>query len=101
MTPTERQNLAGALEGQIDAAAIEMAAIAWSYAACLEIGIEPKVVIHPDGYKGDSENILYNFSQGHYFGVPILEWFGMTERVSNVPNINTISYPKMVSWLRM
>jgi hypothetical protein len=100
MTPEERKSLSGSLEGQNNAEANEMAVIAWTYAACLEIGIDPKIVFHPDGYKGDSENILENFNHGRYFGVPILEWYGMTDRVINVEQNNTKSYPKMVSWVR-
>jgi hypothetical protein len=30
----------------------EMAAIAWSYAAALHIGIDLTIVFHPDGYRG-------------------------------------------------
>jgi hypothetical protein len=102
MLPEERKNLSGALEEQDknNAAATEMAVIAWTYAACLEINIDPVVVFHPDGYKGESESILYNFKHGHYFGVPILEWYGMTDRVTDTQQNNTQSYPKMVSWLR-
>jgi hypothetical protein len=100
MTPEERMALSGSLEGQNHAEATEMAVIAWTYAACLEIGIEPVVVFHPDGYKGGSESILENFSNGHYFGVPILEWYGMTDRVTNTQQNNTMSYPKMLTWVR-
>ncbi len=102
MLPEERKNLSGSLEGQSknDEAATEMAVIAWTYAACLEIGIDPVIVFHPDGYKGDSESILHNFSNGHYFGVPILEWYGMTERKNNTQQNNTMSYPTMVTWIR-
>jgi hypothetical protein len=100
MTPEQRKNLSGELEGQNDAEATEMAVIAWTYAACLEIGIDPAVVFHPDGYKGGSESILENFSNGQYFGVPILEWYGMTEKTNNTQTINTMSYPKMLTWIR-
>ena len=100
MTPEQRKNLTGALEGQNDAEATEMAVIAWTYAACLEIGIDPAVVFHPDGYKGGSESILENFGNGQYFGVPILEWYGMTERINNTQQNNTKSYPKMLRWMR-
>lgn len=79
MNPEQRKNLSGELDGQNESEATEMAVIAWTYAACLEIGIDPKVVFHPDGYKGDGENVVENFSKGYYFGVPILEWYGMTE----------------------
>jgi hypothetical protein len=88
------------LEGQTHAEATEMAVIGWTYPACLEIGIDPVVVFHPGGYKGGSESILENFSNGHYFGVPILEWYGMTDTVTNTQQNNTQSYPKMISWLR-
>jgi hypothetical protein len=100
MTPEQRKNLSGELEGQNDAEATEMAVIAWTYAACLEIGIDPAVVFHPDGYKGGSESILENFGNGQYFGVPILEWYGMTERINNTQQKNTKSYPKMLVWIR-
>ena len=100
MTPEERKSLFGSLEGQNHAEATEMAVIAWTYAACLEIGIDPKVVFHPEGYKGSSESILENFRFGQYFGVPILEWYGMTERVDNTHKTNTVSYPKMLIWMR-
>lgn len=100
MTAIQRKDLSGALEGQSDADANEMAVIAWTYAACREIGIDPSIVFHPDGYKGGSESILENFGQGRYFGVPILEWYEMTERVSN-SQPDTISYPKMTSWIRV
>ncbi len=65
----------------------EMMAIAWSYAACLHLEIDPAVVFHQDGYKGGSQNILDNFSQGNYFGVPLLQWCGMTD-----------AFPVMRSW---
>ncbi len=100
MTPEERTDLSGSLEGQNNAEAAEMAVIAWTYAACLEIGIDPVIVFHPDGYKGDSENILENFGDGRYFGVPILEWYGLTERIDNTQKINALAYPKMVTWMR-
>ena len=97
MTFEERNNLTGSLEGQIDPAATEMAAIAWSFAACLKIGIDPEVVFHENGYKGDSENIISNFKAGNYFGVPILQWYGMTNSFDLDKNIK---FPEMIRWLR-
>lgn len=100
MTSEQRKNLLGSLEGQNDAEATEMAVIAWTYAACLEIEIDPVTVFHSEGYKGGSDSILENFNNGQYFGVPILEWYGMTERITNTQQNNTISYPKMLTWMR-
>lgn len=67
----------------------EMAAIAWSYAAALHINIDPKIVFHSDGYKGESQSILDNFANRHYFGVPLLDLWKMAEK-----------YPRMAKWLR-
>ncbi|TAF75346.1 MAG: hypothetical protein EAZ53_06255 [Bacteroidetes bacterium] len=100
MTKEEKEMLDGNLDSQKDAAAIEMAAIAWSYAACLEIGIELSVVFHEDGYKGQSQQIIDNFANGYYFGVPILEWFGMCDNLRLTTNPNPIAFPKLRTWIR-
>lgn len=72
----------------------EMAVIAWSYAAALHLGLDPAIVFHPDGYKGDSNMILENFAERRYFGVPLLEWMDLTgERQAK-------TYPEMAKWLR-
>jgi hypothetical protein len=78
----------------------EMAAIAWSYAAALYLGIDPAVVFHPNGYSGGSEAILLNFSQGRYFGVPMLEWFGLTADKKTAALLKVSGYPHMLKWLR-
>jgi hypothetical protein len=78
----------------------EMAAIAWSYAAALYLGIDPAVVFHPSGYAGGSQAILQNFSQGRYFGVPMLEWFGLTADKKTAALRQIPSYPHMLKWLR-
>jgi hypothetical protein len=88
LSPSERA-IAHGLVG--DNGALEMSAIAWSWAAALEIGLEPSVVFHPDGYKGGSDSIMENFRAGQYFGVPMLEFFGLTGRGE---------YPAMRRWLR-
>jgi hypothetical protein len=78
----------------------EMAAIAWSYAAALHIGIDLAIVFHPEGYKGDSKMILENFAGECYFGVPLLGWFGLTTEERMAAKLNTEPYPKMAKWLR-
>ncbi len=69
----------------------EMAAIAWSYAAAVHLGMDPAIVFHADGYHGSSAAILENFGARRYFGVPLLEWWAMTAGPT---------YPKMIRWLR-
>jgi hypothetical protein len=87
--PASERALVHGLVG--DDGALEMSAIAWSWAAALEIGLAPSVVFHPDGYKGGSDSIMENFMAGRYFGVPMLEFYGLTGRGE---------YPAMRRWLR-
>jgi hypothetical protein len=78
----------------------EMMAIAWSYAAALYIEIDPAVVFHAEGYSGGGRAIVENFSQGRYFGVPLLEWHGLTADKKNATLLNVPPYPHMLKWLR-
>lgn len=100
MTPEERASNSGNLKNQADEVANEIAVLAWTYAACLEIGIDPGIVFHPDGYKGDSQNIINNFRNGHYVGVPILQWYGMTSERIDIAQNKKIAYPNMLFWVR-
>jgi hypothetical protein len=81
-------------------AGFEMAAIAWSYAAALHLGIDPAIVFHSAGYKGWSPAILDNFSHGRYVGVPILVWLGMTVDPRKPGRTDAPPYPHMLQWLR-
>jgi hypothetical protein len=96
MTAAER----AACEG--NAIGDEMSAIAWSYAAALEIGIDPRVVFHEHGYRSGGDSIVENFSQGRYFGVPLLQWYGLTrERAGEGESGTELAvYPQMQHWLR-
>jgi|ERR1051326_65415 hypothetical protein len=97
VTPAERRNQlhhhAGGDPGE------EMAAIAWSYAAALSAGVDPGVVFHSGGY-GGGQAILENFIRGRFFGVPLLEWFGLTVDKKNAALLNAPPYPHMIKWLR-
>jgi len=74
----------------------EMAAIAWSYAAALAIGIDPRIVFHDHGYRGGGSSIAENFARGHYFGVPMLQYYGL----ARAPRDEGEPYPAMIKWLR-
>ncbi len=78
----------------------EMAAIAWSYAAAIHLGLPPAVVFHADGYHGGAQSILENFAQGRTVGVPLLQWMGLTfeEKIARQQGLRP--YPAMVNWLR-
>ncbi|MCU0324306.1 MAG: hypothetical protein MUF45_03505 [Spirosomaceae bacterium] len=100
MSPEERQTVSGSLDGILYPEAVEMMTLAWSYAACLEIELDPYVVFHKDGYKGDSESIVSNFQQGSIIGLPMLQWLGLTnDRIDPTQN-KTVVYPKMITWIR-
>jgi hypothetical protein len=96
MTPAERIACDG--NAGPDAGA-EMAAIAWSYAAALHIGLPPEVVFHPNGYRAGASSILENFSQRRFFGVPLLQCYGLTTDPSGKFPGETM-YPNMSAWLR-
>jgi len=81
-------------------AAEEMMAIAWSYAACKKLGIDPHIVFHESGYKGDGAGIVKNFDEGRTFGVPMLQYAGMTYEAKRAAENNAAAYPAMQQWLR-
>lgn len=93
--PAERRTLSDNLQSS---PAEEMAAIAWSYAAALHIGIDPAVVFHPHGYKGQSQSLLDGFTNGHGVGAPMLAWYGLTRERPD--GTGAPAYPKMSAWLR-
>lgn len=77
----------------------EMGAIAWSYAACVHLQLPLTTLFHPGGYKGASDHLAEQFQSGHYIGVPILEWRGLTD-YQRVPASESLAYyPKMKKWL--
>jgi alkylated DNA repair dioxygenase AlkB len=79
----------------------EMAAIAWSYAAAVHLGIDPAVVFHADGYAGGSASLLENFTNGRYVGVPLLQWMEMTAEGEAAERLGVEPYPHMLRWLRV
>lgn len=94
----ERNTISGPEIGmRPDAGAEEMMAIAWSYAFCKHLEIDPAFVFHESGYKQGAKAIVENFDAGRYFGVPVLQWLGMTKTGSEN---TTENFPAMTKWLR-
>ena len=101
LLPDERKTLMGiGIADRKDRSAEEMAAIAWSYAACVHLGIDPSFVFHGQGYQGGGEYIVENFSQGQFFGVPMLQYYGMSAEPHKATELGWPAYPKMKQWLR-
>lgn len=78
----------------------EMAAIAWSYAAAVEIGVDPRTVFHDEGYCGGGGYLADAFAYGGAPGVPLLQWFGMTIGRRDADKQGVAPFPHMVRWLR-
>ena len=99
--PSDRPSLRDELlAGRENREAEEMMAIAWSYAACLHLELAPEFVFHQHGYKGGGAYIIEAFSQGNYFGLPMLQWTGMTFDEKQAKKKNVLPFPHMVTWLR-
>jgi hypothetical protein len=78
----------------------EMAAIAWSYAAAVEIGLDPAILFHEGGYRGGSRAMIDNFTAGRDVGVPMLQYFGMSAGRAQTAPPDARPYPHMERWLR-
>jgi len=74
----------------------EMAATAWSWAAAIAAGLDPRVAFHPDSYRGEGEWLQETFAQGHYIGLPMLRYYGL----ARFPHEEGEHYPAMIKWLR-
>lgn len=78
----------------------EMGAIAWSWAALLELGLAPEILFHEAGYRGASATFIANFSAGRTLGVPMLACWGMTAEPHRAAAQGMAPYPAMARWLR-
>ena len=90
LSPQQRATANGDFAGD---GGSEMAAIAWSYAACVYLSLPANIVFHADGYKGDAAWLVDTFSEGGYIGLPILEWKGLAHADGER------AYPEMQHWL--
>lgn len=78
----------------------EMGAIAWSWAALLQIGLAPEILFHPEGYRGGAQAMIDNFSEGRDVGVPMLAYYGLTAERHRADEWGMAPYPTMTRWLR-
>ncbi len=91
LDPAERASANGVFEAEGGA---EMAAIAWSYAASLHVGMPIEMLFHDKGYRGSAASLRENFEAKRYIGVPILSWRGLLDG-----GVANNSYPKLARWL--
>ena len=79
---------------------VEIQTIAWSYAAMVHLGLDPKVVFHDGGYGVESERLLFNFSNGVYIGISGLVDAGLTAIGKSATEMGVPEFPHMIKWLR-
>lgn len=78
----------------------ELEAMAWAYAAAVDIGLPPDVLIHEGGYNGKSRELLQMYTFGVYPGLRGLCETGMAASPGFTPECGSIQYPRMLKWLR-
>jgi hypothetical protein len=103
MAPDVRDTLDSVPEGD---GAQEMATIAWSYAAAMEIGITLEALFHEHGYHGGGKMgsgggyLAVAFGEGRYVGAPLLDYWGMALSPGKAEARGVPPYPHMLRWLR-
>ena len=80
--------------------ASELEAMAWAYAAAVELGLPLEVLIHEGGYHGKSRDLLQMYTFGVYPGLRGLCESSMTAALGFTPDCGTVRYPRMLRWLR-
>ncbi|KSB87885.1 hypothetical protein AS593_21135 [Caulobacter vibrioides] len=78
----------------------ELATLAWSWAALTHLELDPAVVFHPGGYKGEAEWLLDTFASGGAIGVPLLQYYGLTLEPRQAAERGVAPFPNMLRWLR-
>lgn len=78
----------------------ELMAIAWSYAACMYLLIDPAFVFHEEGYRGGSSYITETCGNNTYFGLSMLQGIGLTADNEQTQRVHIPYYPHMIKWLR-
>ena len=102
VTPASlRRQLSGKVEiPHANPDAIEAAAISWSYAASIHLGLDPGVVFHEHGYHGRSLNLLFGFEVGVFPALHELVSAGMTLSETGAALVGLPPFPAMQKWLR-
>lgn len=78
----------------------ELEAMAWAYAAAVELSLPMSVLIHDGGYNGKAGDLLQMYTYGVYPGLRGLCASGMTTAIGFTPDCGPVQYPQMLRWLR-
>ncbi len=97
---SERHTLNGNIEPDKPAESLELGAVLWSYAALHFLSLDPAVVFHEAGYKGQSKWLIEQFESGTYIGLPLIQWMGLAYDEQNAARMNVSPFPSMIKWTR-
>src|ERR1043166_344453 len=78
----------------------ELGALAWSYAAIVDLGLSSDLIFYPGSYHGWATSLIENFAEGRYLGVPCLQRYGMTLETRLAVERGLRPYPHMLRWVR-
>ncbi len=78
---------------------IQSMAIAWSYAACVEMGINPLEVFGTERYNGCAEELLKQFLSGSFNGLNLLRKAGFCHDTEDEQHYGAKRYPYMMRWI--
>jgi hypothetical protein len=81
-------------------AVVETAAIAWSFAAAVHLGVDPELIFHRGGYSGAGQDLLFGLNLGVIPGLVLLEKFGLTYGPNSSAKFGVPPFPVMQKWLR-
>lgn len=99
MPPAIRTEMTGVLPNCDLVNGGEMMAMAWSFAACKHLGMDPSVVFHEHGYKNDSAMLIAAYEKGLGPGIPLLQWQLMCYDSANAEIQGKRPFPYMYQWV--
>lgn len=101
LLPEERQAFTSQAGGDPKGDESEVAVLLWSYAAAVHLDIPLKVVFHDQGYKGEADWMIDQYSRGNYIGLPLLQWYGLSFDEALAAEQGAKPFPHMQRWLRV
>jgi hypothetical protein len=78
----------------------ELSALAWSYAATRQLGLDAELVFYPGSFQGEAPALIENFAEGRYIGVPLLQRYGMSLEPRLAAERGVEPFPHMLRWMR-
>ena len=96
VSPDERVRLNGE---SIHESSDEMMVIAWCWAALIHLNLSPEVIFYNRNSSCPTE-VIDKFNTGRFWGVPLLQWAGMSNEPTRALGGEMIVFPAMIKWLR-